>query len=52
MSAMRTSQLAARCGVPATTLRYYESAGLLLAVRESGACREVKAELRLGTAAV
>ncbi|MEV6422432.1 MerR family transcriptional regulator [Streptomyces sp. NPDC051662] len=33
MSAMRISQLAARCGVPATTLRYYESAGLLPADR-------------------
>ncbi|MCL7376547.1 MerR family transcriptional regulator [Streptomyces sp. 35G-GA-8] len=90
MSAMRISQLAARCGVPATTLRYYESAGLLpadrtpagyraygedsverlafigaakhlglpldeirelLAVWESGACREVKAELRPRVAA-
>ncbi|WP_437115401.1 MerR family transcriptional regulator [Streptomyces noursei] len=30
---MRISQLAERCGVPATTLRFYESAGLLSAER-------------------
>ncbi|MFI0729343.1 MerR family transcriptional regulator [Streptomyces sp. NPDC021225] len=30
---MRISQLAERSGVPATTLRYYESAGLLAADR-------------------
>jgi DNA-binding transcriptional MerR regulator len=30
MNAMRISQLAERCGVPATTLRFYEGAGLLL----------------------
>ncbi|WP_329322346.1 MerR family transcriptional regulator [Streptomyces sp. NBC_01262] len=30
---MRISQLAERCGVPATTLRFYESAGLLTADR-------------------
>ncbi|WP_282696189.1 MerR family transcriptional regulator [Streptomyces sp. CC208A] len=30
---MRISQLAERCGVPATTLRFYESAGLLSADR-------------------
>ena len=85
MSAMRISQLAERSGVPATTLRFYEDAGLLpadrtqsgyrlygedaverleligaakhlglpleeigqlLAVWESGACSEVKADLR------
>ncbi|RKN10891.1 MerR family transcriptional regulator [Streptomyces radicis] len=85
MSAMRISQLTERTGVPATTLRFYETAGLLpadrtasgyrrygedaverltfigaakhlglaldeiaelLAVWESGACREVKADLR------
>ena len=33
MSTMRISQLAQSCGVPATTLRYYESAGLLPAER-------------------
>lgn len=33
MSGMRISQLAERSGVPATTLRYYESAGLLAADR-------------------
>lgn len=33
MSGMRISQLAERSGVPATTLRYYESAGLLTADR-------------------
>ena len=33
MSAMRISQLAERSGVPATTLRYYEGAGLLPAGR-------------------
>ncbi|MER7815798.1 MerR family transcriptional regulator [Streptomyces sp. NPDC096153] len=82
---MRISQLAEHCGVPATTLRFYESAGLLpadrspagyrlygedaverlafigaakhlglpleeisqlLAVWESGACADVKADLR------
>ncbi|WP_040589754.1 heavy metal-responsive transcriptional regulator [Sciscionella marina] len=82
---MRISQLAERCGVPATTLRFYESAGLLpaertpagyrlygedavdrlafigaakhlglpleeigelLSVWETGACKEVKADLR------
>lgn len=85
MSAMRISQLAERVGVPATTLRFYETSGLLpadrtasgyrlygedaverlafigaakhlglpleeiaelLSVWESGACREVKADLR------
>ncbi|MFD7534779.1 MerR family transcriptional regulator [Streptomyces sp. NPDC059819] len=85
MSEMRISQLAERTGVPATTLRFYESSGLLpadratsgyrvygqdaverlafigaaklvglpleeiaelLAVWESGACHEVKADLR------
>ncbi|RBM24361.1 MerR family transcriptional regulator [Streptomyces sp. PT12] len=90
MSAMRISQLAERTGVPATTLRFYETAGLLpadrtasgyrrygeetverltfigaakhlglaldeiaelLAVWESGACREVKADLRPRVAA-
>ncbi|WP_326613907.1 MerR family transcriptional regulator [Streptomyces scopuliridis] len=33
MTSMRISQLAERSGVPATTLRYYESAGLLPADR-------------------
>jgi MerR family transcriptional regulator, copper efflux regulator len=33
MSTMRISQLAQSCGVPATTLRYYEAAGLLPAER-------------------
>jgi DNA-binding transcriptional MerR regulator len=85
MTTMRISQLAERSGVPATTLRYYESAGLLpadrtpsgyraygedavtrlafigsakhlglpldeigelLAVWETGACADVKADLR------
>ncbi|MER6961082.1 MerR family transcriptional regulator [Streptomyces sp. NPDC000618] len=85
MRAMRISQLAERSGVPATTLRFYDSAGLLsadrtpagyrsyaedaverlafisaaknlglpleeigelLAVWDSGACHEVKADLR------
>ncbi|MFH8242687.1 MerR family transcriptional regulator [Streptomyces sp. NPDC018321] len=85
MSTMRISQLAERSGVPATTLRFYENAGLLpadrspagyrlygedaverlafigaakhlglplediselLAVWESGACAQVKADLR------
>ncbi|MFJ5045492.1 MerR family transcriptional regulator [Streptomyces anulatus] len=85
MSTMRISQLAARSGVSATTLRYYEGAGLLpadrtpagyrlygeaaverlafigaakrlglpleeigelLGVWETGACRDVKADLR------
>ncbi|MEV5085560.1 MerR family DNA-binding transcriptional regulator [Streptomyces sp. NPDC056159] len=31
MSTYRISQLAERCGVPATTLRFYEDAGLLTA---------------------
>lgn len=73
---MRISQLAERCGVPATTLRFYEGAGLLpaertptgyrlygedaakhlglpleeignlLTVWETGACKDVKADLR------
>lgn len=85
MSNLRISQLAERCGVPATTLRFYEDAGLLPAARtpagyrlydedaverlafigaakhlglpleeigelltvwETGACKEVKADLR------
>ncbi|MFF0746650.1 MerR family transcriptional regulator [Streptomyces sp. NPDC004111] len=85
MSTMRISQLAERSGVPATTLRFYEGAGLLpadrtpagyrlygetaverlafigaakhlglpleeiselLGVWETGACRDVKADLR------
>ncbi|WP_189110885.1 MerR family transcriptional regulator [Streptomyces camponoticapitis] len=85
MSELRISQLAERTGVPATTLRFYETSGLLpagraasgyrlygedaverlafigaakhlglpleeiaelLSVRESAACREVKADLR------
>jgi DNA-binding transcriptional MerR regulator len=90
MTTMRISQLAERSGVPATTLRYYESAGLLsadrtpsgyrtygedavtrlafissakhlglpleeigelLTVWESGACADVKADLRPRVAA-
>ncbi|RSN71968.1 MerR family transcriptional regulator [Actinomadura sp. WAC 06369] len=90
MSTMRISRLAERSGVPATTLRFYESAGLLpaerspaghrlygedavdrlafigaakrlglpleevselLGVRESGACADVKADLRPRVAA-
>jgi DNA-binding transcriptional MerR regulator len=90
MTTMRISQLAERSGVPATTLRYYESAGLLSADRtpsgyrtygedavtrlafigsakhlglpldeigellevwESGACADVKADLRPRVAA-
>ena len=39
MNAMRISQLAERCGVPATTLRFYEGAGLLLAGRTPGGYR-------------
>ncbi|WP_406051375.1 MerR family transcriptional regulator [Kribbella sp. NBC_00889] len=33
MSTYRISQLVERCGIPATTLRFYESAGLLPAER-------------------
>ncbi|MFI6348131.1 MerR family transcriptional regulator [Streptomyces sp. NPDC050560] len=36
---MRISQLAERCGVPATTLRFYEAAGLLSAGRTPGGYR-------------
>jgi DNA-binding transcriptional MerR regulator len=36
---MRISQLAERCGVPATTLRYYEGAGLLPAGRTASGYR-------------
>ena len=36
---MRISQLATRTGVPATTLRYYESAGLLPAGRTAAGYR-------------
>ena len=39
MSAMRISQLAERTGVPATTLRFYETAGLLPAARTSAGYR-------------
>ncbi|SOD61733.1 DNA-binding transcriptional regulator, MerR family [Streptomyces zhaozhouensis] len=39
MDTMRISQLATRTGVPATTLRYYESAGLLPAGRTPGGYR-------------
>ncbi|MGU3500710.1 MerR family DNA-binding transcriptional regulator [Mycobacterium sp. C31M] len=39
MTDMRISQLAARSGVPATTLRYYESAGLLRAGRTAAGYR-------------
>ncbi|WP_225900821.1 MULTISPECIES: MerR family transcriptional regulator [unclassified Streptomyces] len=36
---MRNSQLAERCGVPATTLRFYEGAGLLPAGRTASGYR-------------
>jgi DNA-binding transcriptional MerR regulator len=36
---MRISQLAARTGVPATTLRFYETAGLLPAERTAAGYR-------------
>lgn len=39
MGAMRISQLAERCGVPATTLRFYEAEGLLPSGRTSGGYR-------------
>ncbi|KAA2261570.1 MerR family transcriptional regulator [Solihabitans fulvus] len=39
MTTMRISQLAERCGVPATTLRFYEGAGLLPAGRSSSGYR-------------
>lgn len=39
MSTYRVSQLAERTGVPATTLRFYESAGLLPAERSSAGYR-------------
>lgn len=39
MSAMRISQLAERTGVPATTLRFYESSGLLRAARTGSGYR-------------
>nr|WP_240673433.1 MerR family transcriptional regulator [Streptomyces sp. S10(2018)] len=39
MSTMRISQLAVRSGVPATTLRFYESAGILPADRTSSGYR-------------
>lgn len=39
MNMMRISQLAERSGVPATTLRFYESAGLLLADRTAAGYR-------------
>ncbi len=39
VSTMRISQLAERCGVPATTLRFYESAGLLPADRNASGYR-------------
>ncbi|MFD5569482.1 MerR family DNA-binding transcriptional regulator [Streptomyces cadmiisoli] len=37
MTTYRISQLAGRCGVPATTLRFCESAGLLPAERTASA---------------
>ncbi|WP_432043347.1 MerR family DNA-binding transcriptional regulator [Streptomyces cadmiisoli] len=37
MTTYRISQLAGRCGVPATTLRFDESAGLLPAERTGSA---------------
>jgi MerR family transcriptional regulator, copper efflux regulator len=39
MGTMRISQLAERCGVPATTLRFYESAGLVPAERTAAGYR-------------
>jgi DNA-binding transcriptional MerR regulator len=39
MSTYRISQLAERCGVPATTLRFYEDAGLLPAQRTASGYR-------------
>ncbi|MCX5070940.1 heavy metal-responsive transcriptional regulator [Streptomyces sp. NBC_00424] len=39
MSTYRISQLAERCGVPATTLRFYEDAGLLPAERSPSGYR-------------
>ena len=39
VESMRISQLAARTGVPTSTLRYYESAGLLPADRASNGYR-------------
>jgi DNA-binding transcriptional MerR regulator len=39
MSRYRISQLAERCGVPASTLRFYESAGLLPAERTASGYR-------------
>lgn len=39
MNTMRISQLAERCGVPATTLRFYESTGLLPADRTEAGYR-------------
>jgi DNA-binding transcriptional MerR regulator len=39
VSTMRISQLAERSGVPATTLRFYESAGLLPADRSPAGYR-------------
>ncbi|MEU6368993.1 heavy metal-responsive transcriptional regulator [Streptomyces sp. NPDC046931] len=39
MTTYRISQLAERCGVPATTLRFYETAGLLSAERTASGYR-------------
>ncbi|WP_328690182.1 heavy metal-responsive transcriptional regulator [Streptomyces phaeochromogenes] len=39
MSTLRISQLAERCGVPASTLRFYETAGLLPAERTASGYR-------------
>lgn len=39
---MRISQLAEHCGVPATTLRFYEGAGLLQAGRTASVYRNVR----------
>ncbi|WP_301184543.1 MerR family DNA-binding transcriptional regulator [Streptomyces niphimycinicus] len=36
---MRISQLAERTGIPATTLRFYDDAGLLSAARNNSASR-------------
>jgi MerR family transcriptional regulator, copper efflux regulator len=55
MTAMRISEVAARSGVPATTLRYYEDVGLLAAQRAANGYRvfdaEVLERLRFITAA-
>jgi DNA-binding transcriptional MerR regulator len=44
MTTYRISQLAERCGVPATTLRFYEDAGLLTAERTASGYRMYEEE--------